>query len=88
MDNIWFEVLVVILSVFLAIYLLLSIFLIAKLIKIVNTIKRITDHAEQVADRAEHISEFFEKTAAPVAIAKLIANLSESFKGKSKKGKD
>lgn len=87
MDDIWFEVLVVILSICLAFYLVLSIVLIVKLIKISNNIKRITEHAEQVADRAEHISEFFEKTAAPVAIAKLIANLSETFKGKSKKGK-
>lgn len=87
MDNTWFEVLVVILSVTLALFLVLSIFLVVKLIKVAKSLERITGHAEKVADRAEHISEFFEKTATPVAIAKLIANISESFKKKSKKEK-
>lgn len=85
----WYGVLVIILSVTLAIFLILSIILAVKAIKIANTIERITDQAERVANRAEHISEFFEKTAGPVAIAKMVANLSSSFKGSSdsKKGK-
>jgi hypothetical protein len=45
-------------------------------------VKRITEHAEQVADRAEHISAFFEKTATPVALVKLVTNFSDIFQKK------
>ena len=78
MYNNWFEALVIILSVMLALLLLLSIIFIVKLIQISSQIKRITDHAEQVVDKAEQIAGFFEKTATPIAILKIIANVSES----------
>ena len=81
----WYSVLVIILSIFLAIFLLLSIVLITKLIQVVSHIKRIVAQAEQVADRAEHISAFFEKTATPVAILKLISNVTDTLQKKVKK---
>lgn len=79
MYNNWFEALVIILSVMLAVLLLLSIILIVKIIQISSQIKKIVDHAEQAADKAEHIANFFEKSATPVAIVKLFSNISESF---------
>ncbi len=84
-DSTWFAVLVIILSIFLAIFLVLSIVLTAKLIQIVNHVKHIVAQAEQVADRAEHISAFFEKTATPVAILKLISNVTDTLQKKVKK---
>lgn len=81
----WYGVLVIILSIFLALFLLLSIILTVKLIQIVNHVKKIVAQAEQVADRAEHISAFFEKTATPVAILKLISNASDALQKKVKK---
>lgn len=77
MDSRWFETLVIILSVMLALFLLLSIVLLARLIQIVKQVKRITDHAEHAVDKAEEIASFFEKTATPVALVKLLANISE-----------
>ncbi len=85
MDTIWFEVLVIILSTFLAVVLLLTIALLIKTLQIVKLVKKITEHAEQVADRADHMSSFFEKTATPVAFMKLISNLTEVFQKKGKK---
>lgn len=85
MDSIWYEVIVIILSIFLGLFLIVSIILVTRVIEILKTVKRITDHAEQVVDKAEHISTFFEKTATPVALIKLIANMSESFKKKGKR---
>jgi hypothetical protein len=85
MDNIAFEIIVVILSILLILFLTISIFLVVKCIQVVNHIKKISEHAEQVADRADHISDFFAKTATPVAIAKLIANLSDVFQKKRSK---
>lgn len=85
MDSSYYEALVIILSVTLAIFLVLAIILVVKMIQIANVAKRITEHAEQVADRAEHISEFFEKTATPVAVVKLVSNVSEMFQKKEKR---
>ena len=84
-DSTWFAVLVIILSSFLAIFLLLSIVIAIQIIKIAKVVKRITEHAEQVADKAEHITTFFEKTATPVALMKLVSNFSEVFQKKGKK---
>jgi len=83
--NNWFEALVIILSVMLALFLLLSIVLIVKFIQIVRQIKRVTDHAEEVVDKAEDIADFFKKSSGPMAVIKIIGNISESFQGVSSK---
>lgn len=77
MDDRWFATLVVILSVMLALFLLLSIILLVRIIQISNQIKRITDHAETAIDKAEQVADFFQKTATPVALMKLISNISD-----------
>jgi len=77
MSNDWFEALVIILSMMLALFLLLSIILLVRLIQITKQIQRITDQAELAVDKAESIADFFQKTATPVALLKLIANISE-----------
>lgn len=88
MNDVWFESLVILLSVMLGLFLLLGIILLIKIIQIANQVKRITDYAEQAADKAEHIASFFEKTAAPVAIMKLIANISETVSKATEKAKN
>jgi hypothetical protein len=84
-DSMWFATLVIILSAFLAILLISLIVLVLKVLQIIRRIDKIVAQAESVADRAEHISEFFEKTATPVAIVKLLANISETIVKKAKK---
>jgi hypothetical protein len=84
-DTTWFAILVIILSSILAITLLLSIILLVKIVQIVGMVKKIIAQAEQVADRAEHFSAFFEKTATPVALLKLISNISDSLQKKAKR---
>ena len=82
------QILVVILASFLALGLLLSIFALVKIVQILNAIKRITAKAESVADKAESVSGFFAKTAAPAAIGRLLLNLASTVwqkKGKSKR---
>jgi predicted PurR-regulated permease PerM len=76
MDTKWFEALTIILSVMLALLLLLMIILVVRFIQITRQIKHITDYAENAVDKAEEIASFFEKTATPIALAKLIANIS------------
>jgi hypothetical protein len=84
-DSNWFAALTIILGSFLALFLILAIVLAVKIIQIVKQVKRIMAQAEQVADRAEHISAFFEKTATPVALLKLISNISDSLHKKVKR---
>lgn len=83
-----FDILVIILSIALAIFLLVSIILVIGLIKLVKKIREITAKAEEIVDDVEAVSGFFRKTAGPVAITGLISNIVSTvadFKGK--KGK-
>lgn len=84
-DSTWFAALVIILAIFLGILLILTIVLIVKILQITKQVKYIIEQAEQVADRAEHISAFFEKTATPVALLKLVSNISNTLQKKVKR---
>ncbi len=65
--------------------LIVGILLVVKVLQIVKQTKRIIEQAEQVADRVEHISAFFQKTATPVAILKLVSNISDTLQKKVKR---
>ncbi len=80
------QVLVIILSSVLAIFLLLAIAVAILVIKILNQIKRIADKAESIADKAEAVSTFFQKSAGPMAIGRLITNMAEAVFQKRDKG--
>lgn len=67
------EILVVILSVFLAISLLLNIIFFIIAIKVVLIVRRVTSKAEQLADRAEAVGEFFQHAATPMMLGKLFS---------------
>lgn len=88
------QALVIILSVFLAIFLILGIVVFSLLIKIMQTVQRITTKAEYLADRASDLTDraaavgqFFEHAAGPVALARIFAGVAERFMGKSKNNK-
>ena len=88
MDTTSTDILVILLSVSMSIVLVLTIVALAYAIKILRHLKRITETAEHIASNVDTVSEFFKKTAGPVAITKLIANIVDVVKRKSeKKGK-
>lgn len=81
-------ILVIILASALALFLILAIVAVVKLIQLLTQLKRLTDKAEKLADRAENVTEFFKYTAGPAAIGKLLSNISETVhkhRNKSKK---
>ena len=79
--------LVIILSSFLAIVLLLLIIALIKVIQILNYLKKVSESAVALAQNVEHVGSFFEKTAGPIAIGKLLANITDNvIKRKRKKG--
>lgn len=80
------RILVIILSVFLALFLMLGIVATIFLIKVLAHIKRIMQKAELVADKVEHIGEFFERTAGPMALMKIVGNVAESIMHSRDKG--
>ncbi len=81
------QFLMVVLAAALAVFLILGIIAFVKLNQILGHIKDITQKAEQIADRAEHVSAFFQKSAGPAALAKLVSNIIGSIKGhKGRKG--
>ncbi len=82
-------ILVIMLSTFLAIFLVLSIVLLAKCIQISNSVQRITDKAENVMDQAENIGEFFSRASGTFSVGRLLSNIADTVlhKHDNKKGK-
>jgi DNA anti-recombination protein RmuC len=76
--------LVIILSVTLAIFLILSIIALIKTIQILNRIKSITEKAEEFADKAEAVGDFFQKTAGPATLVKSLSHIARMFKQNNK----
>ncbi len=78
------QMLLIILSATLAILLVLSIIAMVKAVQILNIVKRITQKAEQIADKAELATDFFSNTSATVAIGKLLSNIFNASKSNKK----
>lgn len=78
------QILVIIVSATLTLFLIALIVLAVKLIQIIQHIKHLTEKAEQIADRAEAVTEFFERTAPGVALGRLISNITDAILKKRK----
>ena len=81
------QVLVVILSSFLAIFLVLGIIFLIVAIKLIRSVKRISIKAEALTDNASAVSEFVQHAAGPVLVGKVLAGLSDAFFGRRSKSK-
>jgi hypothetical protein len=79
--------LVIILSVFLALFLILGIIIFVEILKVMKTVRRIADKAEHVIDSAESVGAIFRNVSGPLSLMKVVANIVESAtKHKSKRG--
>lgn len=82
------QVLVIILSVFLAIALLLFIIFLVLAIKVVKTVRRVSQKAEMLAEKAGAVGDFVQHATTPLIIGKIFSNIADNvFKrpGKSKR---
>jgi hypothetical protein len=79
------QALLIILSVFLAMFLLLSIITLIWILQILSRLKKIIARAEILArDTEDTVLSFFEKTGPALAAVKLISNMAEVvFKSKN-----
>lgn len=82
-----FEILVIILSVFLAIFLLLGIITLVYLVKFIKNIKEISDKAKTMVEDASSFASTMKKTAAPAAMARFVAEQVNNAKKKHKEDK-
>lgn len=80
-----YDVLVIILSATLAIFLVTAIILVVGLIKLVKQLRQISEKAEEIVDDVEAVSGFFRKSAGPVAVTSLISNIVSKVSELSKK---
>lgn len=87
-------ILVIILASALAVFLVLAIIAAVKIIQILDQIKRICEKAENLAEKAEAVGDFFQKSAGPIAIGRFVANMAETvfqkkqYKNSKSKGEE
>ena len=72
------EVLLIIVSATLSVFLVLLIIAIVYIISLLKQIRRIANHAENVVDSVESAASTFQKAASPLAILKVIASIVEN----------
>jgi len=76
------EILVIILSIFLAVFLALGVTLLIYGIRVARHLDSITKKAETAAENFSKASVMFTKAAGPAAIGRMLVNLYESIKHK------
>lgn len=82
------EILVIITSSVLIIFLVGAIFAIVLLVKLLNKLKRLADKAESVVDAVESIGEAVKMANSPFRFTRIMQTFAETFKqAKTKKGK-
>lgn len=81
-----FEILVVVLSVLLGIFLTLSIVVVVIVLRLVKTLRTIVEKGERVVDAAEEIGSTLRKNAGAAVLLKMlmkfVANMNKSGKSK------
>jgi len=81
------EILVIIVSSVLAIFLVVLIVVLIQASKLIKQVKRVTVRAENVADSMEAAASAFERTASPIAIIKIIGNIiDQTTRSRKRKG--
>lgn len=69
------NILLIIVSSVLSVFLILSIGALIKFIQVLHSLKHIVAKAEKFADSAEAVGELFRKSAGPVALGRLVGNV-------------
>ena len=77
--------LIIVLSATLIVFLIAAIVATFKLISVLNSMKRLADKAEKIAASAEAIGDFFTKSTGPLALGKMLGNVTDFIK-RHKKG--
>ena len=74
------HILVIILSVFLALFLLLGIIATVQVIRLLHTIRHIAEKAETIIESAESVGTIFRNASGPLALFKVVRNIVKTVK--------
>ena len=85
--NTTFDILVIVLSCLLGLFLILSIIVIVFVLKIIASVKRLILKAEDAIDSAEEAAAMLKRASGPIGAARTISGLVETIL-KHTKGKD
>lgn len=77
--NTTFDVLVIVLSSLLGIFLILSIVSVILVLKVVKSVRRIVAKGEQVVDSAEAAAEMFKRASGPLGAIRTFANIVDTI---------
>lgn len=80
------EILVIIVSVILSIFLLVSIILVVYITKLVKDLRAVAAHAEKVITSAESIGDVFRKSAGPVSLLNFARTVMQTVAEHKNKG--
>ena len=79
------QVLLTVLAVLLSLYFLLSVVAVAMGIKLLSSVKRVVEKAEDVVDSVEEAAEVFKQASGPLAVFKVINNIIKLSQKKGRK---
>lgn len=79
------QILLIIVSSFLSIFLIVSIVLIVKVIKVLKAVNNVASKAESLVDSAEAATELLRKSAGPIALGRFVSNIAEAVLHHKKK---
>jgi hypothetical protein len=79
------QVLVVFLSGALALFLVLGIIVLVKIIQLIRMIKHLIDRAELLVDKAESVGEFLEKSVTTLTFGRLFTSMASKFTRKKRR---
>jgi uncharacterized protein with PQ loop repeat len=80
------EILVIIVSVALSIFLIVGIMLMVQVMRLVKGLQEIADRAEKVLNSAESIGQIFRKTAGPVSLFNFVRSVVDTVAEHKHKG--
>jgi len=80
------ELLVIIVSVVLSLFLLVSLVLVVYIIKLVKDLRAVVAHAEKVIISAESIGNIFRKSTGPVSVLNFIRTVAQTVAEHKNKG--
>ena len=84
--NTAFDILVIVLSVLLGIFLLLSIIAIASILKLLKALRQVVAKGEQLVDSAEAIGETIRRNAGAAGILRMMLKFVSSLNNMKRKG--
>lgn len=80
-----YHILVIVLSVLLGIFLVLSIVAATMVVKLIKTLRQIVAKGEQLVDAAEEIGNTFRRNAGAAALIKMLVSfITKAYKSKNK----